>query len=125
MNLRFDEIELAGGTIIPIEGTVLSIEKNVDEEVKDEEGTIQGRGTKGEDLKTVGKGGGLGALLGVLTGGTKGAKVGAATGAIAGLAGVLFTRGDDIVLYSQTKITIRVDEDAAFHSGMLRPQPNP
>lgn len=123
MNLRFDELEFPGGTTVPIEATVLSIEDRADETVKDEEGTIQGRGTKGKDAAKIGAASGLGALLGVLTGGGKGAKTGAAAGAVGGLAGVLFTRGEDIVLFSETELTIRLDKEAAFHSGLLRSRP--
>jgi len=111
MNLRFNEIELTDGTVIPIEGTVKSIEERADEEVKNEEGTLQGSGSKGKDLRKIGTSSGLGALLGALAGGGKGAKIGAATGAIGGLAGVLFTRGDDVVLFPETELVIRLDRD--------------
>jgi type IV secretion system protein VirB10 len=123
MNLKFDEMEFPDGNKIPIDATVASIEERADEEVKDGEGTIQGQGTKGKDAKKVGAAAGLGALLGVLGGGGKGAKIGAATGAVAGLAGVLATRGDDIVLYSETELILRMDRDAAFVSGLLRSGP--
>ena len=89
-------------------------------EVKDEEGTIQGKGSKSSDLKRVGGGAGIGALIGVLTGGGKGAKIGAAVGAIAGGAGTLATRGNDIVLYPDTELVIRLNRDAAVSSGILR-----
>lgn len=121
MNLRFDEIELPSGNRFPLEATVVSIEEQADEDVKDEEGTIQGKGTKGKDAKQIGFTTGIGALIGVLTGGGSGAKVGAAVGAIGGSAGVLATRGRDIVLPSGTELQIKLDQEATVPTGLLRP----
>jgi hypothetical protein len=101
MTLKFEELQLPNGTRIPLEAVVSDIEDQADEEVKDEEGTIQGAGSKGEDMKKVG---------GILTGGGRGAKAGAAAGSVAGLAGVLITRGEDIVLYSETEMVIRLKQ---------------
>lgn len=121
MNLRFDEIELPSGTRLPVEATVVSIEDQADENVKDEEGTIQGKGTKGSDAKKIGFSTGIGALIGVLTGGSSGAKVGAAAGAVGGSVGVLATRGRDVLLPFGTELQIRLDEDASVPTGLLRP----
>ena len=104
--------------------TFLIREENfVPEKIKDGEGTIQGRGGKGADAKKVGVSSGLGALLGVLTGGGKGAKVGAAVGAASGLAGVLMTRGSDVVLYPETQLTIRLDKPASYTGTLVRRNP--
>ena len=121
MNLRFDELELLSGTRLPMEATVVSIEKQADEGVKDDEGTIQGNGNKGGDAKKIGFTTGIGALIGVLTGGSSGAKVGAAVGAVGGTAGILATRGRDIVLPSGTELQIRLDQEATVPTGLLRP----
>jgi type IV secretion system protein VirB10 len=121
MNLRFDEIELPSGSRFPLEATVVSVEEQADEEVKDDEGTIQGTSTKGKDAKKIGFTTGIGALIGVLTGGGSGAKVGAAVGAVGGSAGVLATRGRDIVLPSGTELQIKLDQEVAVPTGLLRP----
>ena len=121
MNLRFDDLELPSGIRFPVEATVVSIEEQADEDVKDDEGTIQGKGDKGSDVKKIGFTTGIGALIGVLTGGTSGAKVGAAVGAVGGSAGVLATRGRDIVLPSGTELQIRLDQEATVPTGLLRP----
>jgi type IV secretion system protein VirB10 len=121
MNLRFDEIVLPSGSRFPLEATVVSVEEQAEEEVKDEEGTIQGKSTKGKDARKIGFTTGIGALIGVLTGGGSGAKVGAAVGAIGGSAGVLATRGRDIVLPSGTELQIKLDQEAAVPTGLLRP----
>jgi hypothetical protein len=123
MNLRFDEVELPNRVKIPIQATVDSIEERADEEVKDDEGTIQAPGEMKKSAKRVGVTSGIGALIGVLTGGGRGAKAGAATGAVAGVAGVLFTRGSDILLYSQTEMTIRLSTETEIQPGILRRAP--
>ncbi|UCF37714.1 MAG: hypothetical protein JSU96_02280 [Acidobacteriota bacterium] len=121
MNLSFNEIEPRGGLAFPIQGTVASIEDRADERVKDDEGTLEGPASKGEDGKRVAKTTGIGALLGVLTGGGRGAKIGAAVGAVAGIAGILATRGQDMVIPSETELVIRLDADASVPTGLLRP----
>jgi len=120
MNLEFSELELPNRLTVPITATVVSIEDKADEEVKDDEGTIQGKSSKSSDLKRLGGGAGLGALIGVLTGGGKGAKIGAAVGAAAGAAGTLATRGNDIVLYPDTELIIKLNREAAVSSEILR-----
>lgn len=112
MNLEFVEIVLPGGGKVPITATVASIEERVEEEVKDSEGTISGKATTSEDIKRIGGGTGIGALIGVLAGGGKGAKIGAAVGAVAGVAGTLATRGDDIILYPDTRLVIKLNREA-------------
>ena len=120
MNLAFSELELPNRLKVPITATVVSIEDKADEDVKDDEGTIQGKSSKSSDIKRVGGGAGIGALIGVLTGGGKGAKIGAAVGAVAGGAGTLATRGDDIVLYPDTELIIKLNRDTAVSTEILR-----
>lgn len=125
MNLKFTQIDLPHGNSVPIEASVVSVEERRDEEVKDDAGTVQGPGEKGKDAKKVGTSTGIGALIGILTGGAKGAKIGAAVGAVAGLAGVLATRGSDMVLHSETELVIRLDQDISLSTGVLRAESGP
>ncbi len=120
MTLHFQEIELADGSRIPIDGSVISIEPRRKEEVADDSGKLEAPGQKGEDAKKVGVSTGIGALIGVLTGGGGGAKVGGAIGALAGVAGVLTSRGNDLTLPTETELTIRLNRDATASIGMLR-----
>jgi type IV secretion system protein VirB10 len=120
MNLHFDAIELPSGVRVPLAATVASIEQRADEEVKDEEGVIEGKSGTSRDVKRVGAATGIGALIGILAGGGKGAKVGAAVGLATGAAGVLATRGSDIVLYPDTELTIQLEREAVFSQGILR-----
>jgi hypothetical protein len=117
MDLRFDEIVWPDGRTSLIDASVVEIEKRADEEVEDEEGTIKGKGTKTEDAKRVGVATGIGALIGIMAGGAKG---GAITGAVGGIAGVLATRGSDILLYSQTELTVKLNGDVVIPTELGR-----
>lgn len=110
MTLIFEELQLPSQQRVPLKASVASIEERSRSQIKDEEGTVEGPGSKRKDATRVGAGAGVGALIGVLTGGGSGAKSGAASGAIVGLAGVLVTRGDDMVLYSETELEIELEE---------------
>lgn len=119
--LGFEELEFPDGQRVPIDALVSSVEKRAGGTVKDEEGTVQGRGTKAEDAKKVGTSAGIGALIGVISGGGRGARAGGIIGGAAGLAGVLFTRGEDIVLYSETELAIRLSRAAVLGSAQRNP----
>jgi type IV secretion system protein VirB10 len=70
---------------------------DVDANVKGEEGTLQGQGSKGKDAGTIASTAGTGAAIGAIAGQSgKGAAIGGGAGALVGLASVLFTRGPDI-----------------------------
>lgn len=73
------------------------------------EATIEGDSTKGKDAGTIGTAAGGGALGGAIYRGGKGAAVGGVGGAVLGTAGVLLTRGDDLVLERGTVIEIVLD----------------
>jgi len=120
MTLHFQEVELADGSQISIDGSVISIEPRRKEQVADDSGKLEAPGQKGEDAKKVGVAAGIGALIGVLTGGGGGAKVGGAIGALTGVAGVLTSRGNDLTLPTETELTIRLNRDATASIGMLR-----
>ena len=122
MTLHFREIELPDGSRIPIDGSVVSIEPRRKEEVKDDSGRLEAPGQKGEDAKKVGVAAGIGALIGVLTGGGSGARVGGAIGALTGAVGVLTSRGSDLILPTETELTIRLNRDANATAGLLRTQ---
>jgi len=66
--------------------------------------------TKKNALK-VGGGAALGALVGAIAGGKKGAAVGAAVGGGAGTTAVLFTKGSQMRIDSETKINFVIKDD--------------
>ena len=111
MSLRFDELRFLDGRNIGFEATLVGIDQRSDENLKDEEGTIEARATKGKDLGKIGKTSAVGALIGVMAGGKTGSGVGALSGAAVGLGRVLLTRGKDAQLETRTRLRIRLIED--------------
>ena len=79
----------------------------------DSEGRIQGDGSKGKDARTVATTTAAGAGIGALAGAPG---IGAAAGAVAGLAGILGTRGQDLVVRQGTSMEMVLDRDLTFSS---------
>jgi hypothetical protein len=69
-----------------------------------------GEKSRGEDMKRIGWGAGIGAIIGAIAGGGKGAAIGAGTGAGAGAGTVLVTRGETVVVPTETRVTFRLLE---------------
>lgn len=77
-------------------------------EIETEPLVISGQDSTAKDAAKVGIGAGIGAAIGAILGGKEGAAKGAAVGGGAGTAGVLATRGQDLVLRPETKLEFRV-----------------
>jgi hypothetical protein len=63
-----------------------------------------------DDLKKVGWGAGIGAIIGAIAGGGKGAAIGAGAGAGAGAGTVLATRGETLVVPTETRLSFRLSQ---------------
>jgi hypothetical protein len=68
----------------------------------------QGPDSKKADAAKVGIGAGIGALIGAVAGGGKGAAIGAGVGAGAGGGAVAATRGKEVELPTETRLTFRL-----------------
>jgi len=68
----------------------------------------------GKDAAKIGIGSGIGAAIGAIAGGGKGAAIGAAAGAGAGTGVVLGTRGDNVHVAPETKVTFILREPIAI-----------
>ncbi len=110
MNLRFEQLLLPNGRTVDIVATLTGLPNRGKETVKSEEGTIQGEGSRKQDVATIGTAGGAGAGIGAIAGGARGTAIGAAVGGIAGLAGVLFSRGKELTVPAGTEMAIRLDK---------------
>ena len=122
LNIRFDSITLPNGTTRDLASRAGSVEGEGDLDRK--EGRITGRGNKSGDAQTVGKttaaGTGIGAIAGAATGHLgMGAGIGAAAGALGGLAGVMGSRGPDVVLRPGTTMEFILDRELRFTEGEL------
>lgn len=70
-------------------------------------------GKKG-DVAKLGAGAALGAIIGAIAGGGKGAAIGAGVGGAAGGGAVLATKGQDVRLTSETKLSFRLTENVTL-----------
>ena len=122
--LRFDSLTLPNGVTRDFRSRLDSSDTgNVDRN----EGKIEGEGNKAGDTRTVGTAAGAGATIGGIAGsaaghGVMGAGVGAAGGAAAGLAGVLLTRGPDLVLAKGTTFEMVLDRELRYEPRELQVQ---
>ena len=78
------------------------------------EGKIKGGGSKGEDARDIAQAAQLGTMVGGIAGAVGGRPLaevvgGAGAGAAAGLAGVLLTRGPDVVLQKGSVVEMLLD----------------
>jgi hypothetical protein len=72
---------------------------------------FEAESSTGRDAKVIGGGAGVGAIIGAIAGGAKGAATGAAIGGAAGTGTVLATRGKEVDLPVETKLTFILEND--------------
>lgn len=123
LNLRFDSLTLPNGVTRDLRS--LPSAADTQGSLDRKEGKIEGEGNKGGDARTVGRttaaGAGIGTIAGAASGHLgMGAGIGAAAGAAAGLAGVLGSRGPDVVLPAGTTVELMLDRDLRFTAAELR-----
>jgi hypothetical protein len=70
----------------------------------------ESRTTKEKDAVKIGIGAGIGAAIGAIAGGGKGAAIGAGVGGGAGTATVLATRGDPVVIPSESLLSFKLSK---------------
>ncbi|MFN7995211.1 MAG: hypothetical protein U0Q18_16500 [Bryobacteraceae bacterium] len=114
--LRFDSLTLPNGVTRDFRSRLGGSDTG---DVDRQEGKIRGESNKGGDAKTVGEGTAVGASVGTIAGSVAGhpgmgAGIGAATGAAAGLAGVLLSRGPDLILPKGTTVEMVLDRAIRF-----------
>jgi hypothetical protein len=96
--MSFNSLIYPNGYTVILPGAVHGTPGSEDNDVKGQEGTIEGGSHKGKDAERIAETTIPGAAIGAIAGGGKGAGIGAGTGAAIGLATVLFTRGPEITL---------------------------
>ncbi len=72
---------------------------------------FEAESTKGRDVKTVGATTGVGAIIGAIAGGKKGAAIGAVVGAGAGGGTVLATKGKEVKLEPEQRLSFKLEND--------------
>jgi len=110
--LRFDSLTLPNGVTREFRSRLDSADgKDVDRQ----EGKIRAESNKAGDAKTVGEAAGVGATVGGIAGRSiTGVGIGAAGGAAAGLAGVLLSRGPDVILPKGTTLEMVLDREIRY-----------
>jgi Ca-activated chloride channel homolog len=108
MRLRFDDVRLPDGTILPLQASVVRAGYTDIKSSKDGQ-TLKGDGGNGSSVAIVGQGGLQGAILGASLGGGKGALYGGAAGAAIGLASVMLQRGPDLDLPRDMLFELKFD----------------
>jgi Bacterial conjugation TrbI-like protein len=96
--MSFNSLIYPNGYTVVLPGAVHGTPGSPDNDVKGQEGTIEGGSHKGKDVGTIAATTIPGAGIGAIAGEGKGAAIGAGAGAAVGLATVLFTRGPEIQL---------------------------
>ena len=117
LSLRFESLTLPNG--VARDFRALPDQVDGHGSVDKSEGKIQGDGNKGGDARTVGTTTGAGAGIGGAVGAASGhlgagLGIGAAAGAAAGLAGVLGSRGPEVVLPPGTTMELLLDRDLRY-----------
>ena len=121
--LRFDSLTLPNGATRDFRARLGGADAESGEFDR-EEGKIRGEGNKAGDAGTVAKTTSAGAAVGGVAGGVAGhagmgVGVGAAAGAAAGLAGVLLSRGPDLVLPKGSTFEMVLDRNLRFKESEL------
>lgn len=103
--VHFTSLVFPNGYTVVMPAGVENVPGAEHEKVKDQEGTIQGGGNKGEKVKTAAGTAATGAVIGAASTGTgKGALIGGGIGGAAGLAIAMLSRGPDVRLLPGTSI---------------------
>ena len=93
---HFTTLIFPSGYTVSVPGSVNDVPGADNGRVINKEGSVQADGSKGKDAGTIAGPAAEGAIIGALARGGKGALVGSGIGGVAGLAEVLFTRGNEI-----------------------------
>ena len=117
--LRFDSLTLPNGVTRDFRSRPDALDAETKGELDRSEGNIQGEGTKGTDVRTIGETAATGTSVGAIAGSAAGRPglgvgMGAAGGAAAGLMAVLLTRGPDLVLARGSSLEMVLDRELVF-----------
>ncbi|HWR13992.1 MAG TPA: hypothetical protein VN577_04135 [Terriglobales bacterium] len=117
LNLRFREIELRNGTVLPLLATLTSVNSTENAKTSSkagDEGEVQSGRSGKEAAKDIGIGAAVGTVAGLIFGS---ALKGLAIGAIAGGGYVLATKGKDVELPAETGLNLRLDQPIQLSPG--------
>ena len=117
IHLRFDEISLADGTVVPLRATLLRIGFDPVEPSNGEDPGLKGESGDGGDVGAIAKGGMQGAVIGVMSAGPRGAMYGAAAGVAIAAISMIIKRGPDLDLPRNTMLEAQFDQPLDIPAG--------
>jgi type IV secretion system protein VirB10 len=118
VQFHFTTLIFPNGFTVSIPGAVEDVPGADTGKVKDKEGTIQGNSSKGQDAGTIATDTLGGAGIGALAAGRKGAGIGALAGGAAGVAQVLFSRGEDVKFDPGTSVEMVLQRNLELEERM-------
>ena len=122
--LRFDSLTLQNGVTREFRARLGGMEGGGNNELDRTEGKIKGGGSKGKDAGDIARAAEMGTMVGGIAGAASGHPIGglaggAGAGAAAGLAGVLLTRGPDVVLPKGSMVEMVLDRPLSYEEKEL------
>lgn len=121
IQLRFDEIQLADGSVVPMHATITRVGYDPVSPNPGGDPKIKGDSGPGGNVGSVISGGAQGAIIGVMSAGAKGAIYGGAAGAAIAAAGMIFKRGPDLDLPRSTMFEAIFDQPLEVPAAALQP----
>jgi hypothetical protein len=119
--VHFRTLIFPNGYTVMFPGAVESAPDTDSARVKNDEGTMQGEGTKAKDAGTIAATTGAGAAIGAAaTHSVKGMGIGAGIGAAGGLVGTLLTRGNDLRLPAGSTVDMVLERPLILDDTKLR-----
>ncbi|MBI3933223.1 MAG: hypothetical protein HY316_00935 [Acidobacteria bacterium] len=130
MQLRPEKITLPSGEVLPLSATITGGSAGENTTVDSDEGTIQGSGKEGMDVRGTAGGATTGAILGAVIADQAGAGIG--TGAAIGAGAIvavavlrqLFKRGNDAELPAGSEISLELNRPLSFNPTMQEVPPS-
>ena len=131
MQLRPERITLPNGDVLPLSATITGGTAGENTKVDSDEGTIQGSGKKGINVRGAGGAASTGAIMGAVIADQAGAGIG--TGALIGAGAVgaillirqIFKRGNDADLPAGSEISLELNRALTFNPTMQEVKPKP
>lgn len=113
MLLEFDTITLRNGRSAVFHATLIKVHESETVKSVDQEGNIETAAKGRETAIRAGGAAAVGAIIGAIAGGGKGAAIGALIGAGVGAGSVYIQGNKDLILESQTEMTVRASAPEA------------
>src|SRR5262249_11872652 len=117
IGIDFDDIVFPNGSHVGLVGSLTSSDPSTRKRI-DDESRVSGE-SNNRTAVFVGGGGAIGAVLGGIAGGAKGAVLGGVSGAGAGVASILFSKGEEAQVPSGTPFGVQLKQPLVIREGYI------